>query len=481
LKANWKHILIALILTVGFIAASGNYIKEEKFLVLLIPVILLAGLFIFVKMDIALLGLYLLIPLSVPLREYFPGIGVDMYLPTEPLLVILTFLFFIKVFIDKIPDKRVFTHPVSYTIYFSLLWIFITSLTSSLPAISFKFFISRIWFIVPFFFMSYFLFTKIENIRRFFYLYSIGLIVVIIYTINNHLGYGLNDQEASNWVCSPFYNDHTSYGAALAIMIFGISGLLLSKKTGNVVKTFTLGILGILLFALVFSYTRAAWLSVVGAIGVLVLVLLKIKFKWVAFLAIILAGSISFFYTDIMHRLEKNEQDSSDNFSQHITSIANISTDASNVERLLRWNSAIRMFKEKPIFGWGPGTYTFQYAPFQYSREKTIISTNFGDGGNAHSEYLGPLAESGILGPVYFLLIGIFSLITGFRVYHRALDPEIRWLALFTTLGLITYLLHAFLNNFLDMDKLSLLFWGSIAILVSLDLNFTGNSKEVTK
>jgi O-antigen ligase len=479
LKAKWWHIIIALFFSLLYSYLAGFYIGEEKFIVLLLPLVLLAGLFVFLKMDLTLMGIFLLTPLSVPLREYFPNLGVDMYLPTEPLLVVLGFLFLSKLLIDKIPDRRIFTHPVTLAIYFSLFWILVTSITSTHPGISFKFLGSRIWFVIPFYFMGYFLFRNVKNIRRFYLLYGVGLLFVIAYTINNHIGYGLNDQEASNWVCSPFYNDHTSYGAALAILIFVTVGLLLTRYDRQWIKPVLLGFFGIILFALVFSYSRAAWVSVVGALGVLILVLLKIKFKWVAFLTILIVGVLAFFYTDMMHAIEKNDQDSSGNFTQHISSITNITTDASNVERLNRWNTAIRMFKEKPIFGWGPGTYTFEYAPFQYAREKTIISTNFGDGGNAHSEYLGPLAESGILGPVYFMLIGIFSLLTGFRVYHKATDKQVRMLALFITLGLITYLLHAFLNNFLDTDKLSALFWGSIAALVSLDLNYKKVKKEV--
>ena len=57
----------------------------------------------------------------------------------------------------------------------------------------------------------------------------------------------------------------------------------------------------------------------------------------------------------------------------------------------------IRMFKDRPLLGHGPGTYMFLYAPYQKPSEKTIISTNAGNRGNAHSEYLGPMAESGIL------------------------------------------------------------------------------------
>ena len=61
------------------------------------------------------------------------------------------------------------------------------------------------------------------------------------------------------------------------------------------------------------------------------------------------------------------------------------------------------MFKERPVLGWGPGTYMFQYAQFQMARDKTIISTNFAEGGNAHSEYIGPLAEQGFMGFLAFL------------------------------------------------------------------------------
>jgi putative inorganic carbon (HCO3(-)) transporter len=470
LKAGWKHIAIALLFSLVYSFSMSYFVRDEKFIALFLPAVLLVAIFVFVRMDYALLTIFLLTPLSVPLREYFPSLGIDMYLPTEPLLVMISFLFLSKLLLDKIPDKRFFTHPVSLVIYFSLFWILVTSISSSLPAVSFKFLASRIWFLLPFYFLSGFLFYRLKNIRLFYILYTIGLMVVILYSTNRHMGYGLMDQEASNWVSSPFYNDHTAYGAALAIVLFNTLGLLFSRKNTKWFRLFGLGALAVLLFALVFSFSRAAWISVVGALGVLILVWLKIKFKWVALITVILVGLISFFYLDIMHTLEKNEQDSSGNFSQHITSITNISTDASNVERLNRWNSAIRMFREKPLLGWGPGTYTFQYAPFQYAREKTIISTNFGDGGNAHSEYLGPLAESGIFGPLYFLLIGIFSLLTGFRVYHRSKEKEVRIMALFTTLGLITYLLHAFLNNFLDTDKLSALFWGSIAVLVALDL-----------
>jgi hypothetical protein len=59
---------------------------------------------------------------------------------------------------------------------------------------------------------------------------------------------------------------------------------------------------------------------------------------------------------------------------------------------------------------------------------------------------------------------------TGFRVYYKLEDKRLRQIVLFLLLGYITYLVHGTLNNFLDTDKASALFWGFTAVFVSLDI-----------
>jgi O-antigen ligase len=115
----------------------------------------------------------------------------------------------------------------------------------------------------------------------------------------------------------------------------------------------------------------------------------------------------------------------------------------------------------------------FQYAPFQMWRDKTVISTNMGDWGNAHSEYIGPLAESGILGTLTLIILIITVFYIGLKRY-ASLDKErsTKILLLCAILGLITYCTHGFLNNFLDTDKASALFWGYIAIIVAIDVRY---------
>jgi len=177
--------------------------------------------------------------------------------------------------------------------------------------------------------------------------------------------------------------------------------------------------------------------------------------------------------------MEKNRQESSANLTEHVQSISNITSDDSNMERLNRWSCAWRMFLIKPVFGWGPGTYMFQYAPFQVVREKTLISTNMADKGNAHSEYLGPLSESGLFGMLSILVIVVATLITGFTAYRELRDRSHRIILLTAILGLITYYVHGILNNFLDTDKASAPFWGFTAIIVAMDIfsKQAGNNK----
>jgi len=131
-----------------------------------------------------------------------------------------------------------------------------------------------------------------------------------------------------------------------------------------------------------------------------------------------------------------------------------------------------------PIFGWGPGTYAFYYAPFQHSNDLTIISTNFGDKGNAHSEYFGPLAESGVLGSLTFIALILIVIYKASHLIIKTTDKELKLLLMTLLLGLITYFVHGMLNNYLDTDKIAVPFWGLIGALVAIELYHTENDSN---
>ena len=465
-KLTWVYLISALFILLNTVLV----IKEFYYLSFLIPIGLTIVLLYLFALDKLILLVVFLTPIAVNVRNLELSVGIS--LPTEPLLFGVLVLFLFKTLQEGKYDTRVLKHPVSIAIILNLVWIFFTSLTSELPLVSGKFFIARLWFVIPMYFIGIQLFRKYKNIKLFSWLYIISLMGVIAYTIFNHARFGF-DEEPGHWVMTPFFNDHTAYGVILAFFIPVFIGFTFNKVHSKTIRLASFSVVVVLIIALILSFSRAAWISLIVAFMFYLIILFRIKIRWILIILAVFVGIFFSFKWEILDTLEKNKQDSSADFIEHVQSIANISSDASNLERINRWQSAIRMFHEKPILGWGPGTFQFFYAPFQRSKEKTIISTNFGDLGNAHSEYIGPLAESGLLGMITMLAIVLSSIWTGLRVYKRTKNKEIKLLALVTVLALVSYFSHGLLNNFLDSDKASIPVWGFIAILVALDVYFS--------
>ncbi len=469
-KLRWIYITCGL-----FVALNAILIAFEFFYLPLLPVALFLVLLSLLSLDKLVLFIVFCTPLSVTLTDVGIG-GVGMTLPTDPLLFGAMLLFFFKLLMEQKFDRSIMSHPVSIAITINLLWIGLSTITSEMPVVSLKYFLSRLWYVVTFYFIATQVFRNTERINTYIWVYLVAFIGIILYTIIHHSMYGFLEQPA-HWVMSPFFNDHTSYGAILAMFYPFLVGSLFSTRVSRSFRLVIIPIVMLFTLALILSYTRAAWLSLVFALGVFVTMKLRIKFRTVFIISLIFFGLLGAMREQIIMKLEKNRQDSSADLAEHVQSISNISSDASNLERLNRWSSAWRMFKEKPFLGWGPGTYMFKYAPYQSSQEITVISTNAGDKGNAHSEYIGPLSESGLFGSVSFILVVILASYTAITLYFKLEDRNLKFLVMTMLLGLMTYFVHGMLNNFLDTDKASAPFWGFIAAIVTIDVY---HRKQVT-
>ena len=473
-KIAWLYLIAALFVAVGLFLV----VKKNTYLFFALPVVLGVLLLYIFSLDKVLLLTSFCVPLSVNLKAIESGLAIS--LPAEPLLMGILVLFLAKMLYDGKYDKRISHHPIAIVIYCIFVWMLVTTITSEMPVVSLKFMLSRLWFIVPSFFLCAILFKNPKNIHWFIWLYIAALCIVCIYTILHHAQFGF-DGDSAHWVMTPFYNDHTAYGAALAIyLILALTYVFLpGVKSGH--RFIIIGVVALLSLALILSSCRAAWVSVIAALGVLICVLLRIKFRWIATVIVILVGLFFAFQNQIIDALEKNNQDASGDLVENVQSITNISTDASNLERINRWQSAFRLFNERPVFGWGPGTYQFVYAPYQMSKEKTIISTNAGDGGNAHSEYFGPLAEQGIVGSLLVVALVVVTVYCGIRAYKRCKNKTAKALVLGATLAFISYFVHGFLNNFLDTDKLAVPVWSLAALIAAVDVYYADkeNFEEV--
>ena len=469
--ANKRETYLVYLVSFLFVALNTFLIAKEFFYFSIIPLVLLIVLIAVFALDKLVLIAVFVTPLSVQLSDIIKGYDFDLSLPSEPLLIGILLFFLLKYLFEGQFDRKILYHPVSIAILLNLVWIFITSITSTMPLVSFKFLTARIWFLLAFYLLATQIFRKIENIQVYTWMYIIPFLIVIGYAWVRHAGYGFFNQQAAHFVVQPFYNDHTSYGAMLAMLIPVLMGFLIIQGRVMLIQKVSVWMVMLIIFmAVVFSYTRAAWISLAGALGVFLIIRFRIKFSYLAILGVVFLAFLYANRSEIKVKMEQNRQGSSKDLLEHVKSMSNVATDASNLERLNRWSCAWRMFNEKPVFGWGPGVYMFQYAPFQLEREKTEISTNAADRGNAHSEYIGPLAESGIPGTISFLAIIIFTIITGVRNWIRVQNRKVRILSLSLLLGLITYYLHGFLNNFLDTDKASAVFWAFTAAIVAIDV-----------
>lgn len=460
---KWVYLILG-----AFVLLNGLLISQDFFWLGLLPLILLGACLFVLSLDKLMLGLAFFAPLSINIIEFVDA-PVGMYLPTEPILFAIMLLVVLRFFIIEGLDRKLLKHPLTWVIALQLLWMLVTALTSFDVLVSLKFLLARLWFVLPFYVLGYYLFKNPDNIPRFIWAYVLGMGLVAIYTLLHHASFQFAHKPA-HWVMSPFFNDHTSYGAMLAFFIPPLLGLLVLPGKSVQYRWGLSLVLVLFAVATVFSYTRAAWLSLVGAAFVWACMYFKIRFRTLVFVGLGLLVAGFSLWDQVSRNLEKNSQDSSDDFAEHVQSMTNVSTDASNLERLNRWDAAFSLFKARPHVGWGPGTYQFVYAPYQDPGMKTIISTNAADKGNAHSEYIGPLAEQGWPGAAIMLLLVGMVIYTGIRLYIQLEDRNLAVLAMVMVLALITYFAHGFLNNFLDTDKASIPFWGFIAALVALDV-----------
>ncbi len=450
-----------------FFAVVAVFIYMDNLPLLAFPLGLMAIYVAIFHTNITFLALFFLTPLSFNIEEFTDSFG--LFIPTEPLLFGLLLLLIWQSFLSKTFPTYLRRNLIVISLVSYLLVLLITAILSTHPLVSFKFLLVKLWFVIPMIGFGTKVFEDKKNIKMALWLFVIGMTIAMIYTLIRHSMYDFGEKE-SHWVMSPLFKDHTIYGAMVAFSLYLLLGLFFSKKYSPLLNMMIAGLIIINIAGLYFSLTRAAWLSVVAALGVWALIHYRVKFSYLFVVFMMALVVVLFNWNDISYAMSKNKKEhTTENFGERLQSSTNVTSDASNLERINRWSSAIQMFQEKPWTGFGPGTYAFEYAPFQRPENKTIISTDFGDGGNAHSEYLGTLSETGIFGLITFVFFVSMIFYKGIMLYYRLEDREQKILVLSMILALSTYFIHAFLNNYLDTDKAAVPIFGISAMFIAME------------
>src|SRR5690606_7015484 len=124
-----------------------------------------------------------------------------------------------------------------------------------------------------------------------------------------HAAYNFND-KAADWIVGPFYNDHTAYGAALAMFIPVLFSFVFLKDISKFWRIAALGMFCLFILGIILSFARAGWLSLIIALGMYVTFLLRIKFRTLLVSIVVFGGLFLLFRTDILMALSRNTRDS---------------------------------------------------------------------------------------------------------------------------------------------------------------------------
>lgn len=332
---------------------------------------------------------------------------------------------------------------------------------STMLGVSVKFTLVNALYVLVFFYGT--LFFGKGQVRLWLRNYFVSFSSMVLWGLYQFYQYDFNPITITG-IFQPFYYSSTFVGAVGALF----AGYFLGLSTSNR-KYVVLVLLSTLI--VVFTESRAALLSLLVMFFALVLLQFPRKFRLLLpaiLLAIVftLVGTEKIAQAFEYSRVESHDPDA--NVFEETLSVTNVQTDVSNMERLNRWVSALKMFSEKPHTGFGPGTYQFQYIPFQEPGLKNRLSVRNpddvpqGSGGSAHSELLLQISENGWPSLLVFLALILLWVRQGIWSTGQPLKNYAPFF-----LGLTTYMFHMNVNNFLNQPAFAFVFWTFGAMLMT--------------
>tara|TARA_B100001057_G_scaffold379280_1_gene384757 strand:+ start:2654 stop:3991 length:1338 start_codon:yes stop_codon:yes gene_type:complete len=404
-------------------------------------------------------NLFLLLAFVLPLSSNFSIGGLDLMLPAEWIIGVLTLVLLFDI-LNKKNYQLILKNPLP------ALWIIsfvLPLILSSIFMVSLKFTLLNGVFVLTFFYGTL-RFGKGE-VLKWLKLYFVAFFLAVLWGGYQFLNFDFNPDTISG-IFKPFYYSNTYVGATAALL----SGFALGS--GRVDKRyFVLAIVALAI--IIFSESRAALISFMVMLIAYLFSFFSLKIRLILpallIMIVLVFGSKNISESFTYNKIESHNPDA--NIFEETLSVTNVQSDVSNIERLNRWLSAIRMFQDKPHWGFGPGTYQFTYIPFQEPKLMNRLSVRNpdnipkGSGGSAHSELLLQLSENGWPSTAIFIII---FLVWVYRGYLSIGELQIKRLPFF--LGLITYAFHMNVNNFLNQPGFAFLFWTFGALLMRPDL-----------
>lgn len=454
----------------GFLLLASLFlgIALEKYFLFVIPAIVLFTFQIIVDFRKVFYLLFALIPLSTELS--LPG-GFSTDFPVEPLTVVLMGVFFLFLIKNgKDISGKFYLHPISLLLLLHFAWIFTTTIFSTHFFISFKYLLAKTWYIVVFYLMAGQILKKNVDIKKLFWWIFIPLLLTILVIMARHSGYGFTFKSV-NKILHPFYRNHVDYACAISVFMPLLWMAWVKAKKGSGIKYLLFVSLLFFLVAIQLTYTRTAYISMFLVVGYYYIVQFRLT-KFVVGISIIGIFILTAYlgYNNKYLDLAPDYQTTTVHREfDDLVSATYKGKDVSTMERVYRWVAAGNMIKEKPVIGFGPGTFIFAYRPYTLHGFETYVSDNPEMSGT-HNYFFMVASEQGIPGLIIFLVILFYFLIKGENIYFESKDKKDRQIVMMSILTMLIVITILLMNDMIETDKVGPYFFLSLAILVNMDL-----------
>lgn len=454
----------------------GYALIKEIYLLALIPFLILGLVLILKDYSVLYYGFWVLLPFSI---EFSIGsFGTD--LPTEPIMLGLTFIGIIIFFLRlNSISLRYLYHPICLFLLLHLFWILFTSIFSQSPTVSFKFFLAKLWYVIPFFFLTFHFIKDQKEIEKIVRLLTIFLGIAVAIVLTRHALEGFTF-ETSHQVVRPIFRNHVNYSAILVVFLPFIWALYRNTKS-KAQKNLLFGALTLFIIGTYFSYTRAAQLSLFIAVGAFFIFKYKLgKVAVTSSLILAVLGSVYLStnnkYLDFTPNFERTVAHTNfDNLLEATYKMEDIST----MERVYRWVAARQMIEDRPLTGFGPGSFYFHYKKYVLRSFETYVSDNPEKSG-IHNYYLMTIVEQGFIGLLIFIGFIICIILYGERVYHSLTNEEDKNYIMAATISTVVICALLIINDLIEVDKIGPFFFLNASLIVSFDLKSRGEEKRIS-
>ena len=456
------------LLAVVFIVAAGAAVFTEQYLLTAIPFAIILFYLGWQNRNLVFLLLLFTLPLSFE-YSFSSSLGTDF--PDEMLMLFVSGLFIAYwVYSPGAISKETLRHPLLFLLLASVGWMIVSVLFSTHPVISVKFLLAKCWYIGAFVLAPMIIFREKKFIRISAATIAGAMFLITVMVMIRHFGDGFRFANINDAV-TPFFRNHVNYSAMLVclipVMVAFFNG---TKKKGQ--KLFLLVAILVCLAALFFSYARGAWAALIA--GLLAFWLIKRKMLFYSYVIGVFIILTALFWLKSNDRYLKYTNDYNNtifhtNFTEHLIATYKLK-DVSTAERFYRWIAGVRMIKDKPLTGYGPNTFYYNYKGYAVPAFKTWVSNN-NDRSTVHNYFLLTVIEQGIPGLLLLLVLFGAMLYYAQYLYRRIKDPFYKTTALTTGVIITMIIVVNLLSDLIETDKIGSLFFLCLATLIVTDVN----------